>query len=147
MDDIDFVSESAMRSRHYMAFVGQFPGVVTMLKGEPQESRTTVHHIVKRGVAKKGPDWWSVPVSLDRHVHGDRSVDKLGKSQFRETWDLPSYERMASVFLRRYLEEGAYGRTFGKTDPEGDEKKRARAYLRLLTRLIQNGKSAKSWNW
>lgn len=144
---MDLASESALRSRHYLAYVGQFPGVVSMFLDGGQSSRTTVHHITKRGVAKKGPDWWTIPVSLKRHVHGNRSIDKLGKSRFLEEWGLPPYEKMALIILFQYLDGEAYTRPAGDVAPEGDERKYARAYYRLLQRLIRNGKRAKSWNW
>ncbi len=144
---MDLASEEALRSRHYLAYVGQYPGVVSMFSGGSQQSRTTVHHVVKRGVAKKGPDWWTIPVSLNRHVHGDRSIDKLGKKAFLREWDLPPYEQMVLVILYRYLDSTAYSESWGGAEPSGDEKRYAKAYYRLLKRLVQNGKQLKPWNW
>ena len=144
-------SDVSMRSRHYMAFICQRPGVVTMLNEEEQNTRTTAHHIVKRGKSKKGPDWWSVPVSFNRHVHGKYSIDQLGKSQFIDHHGLPSYELMALIFLNLYLEERAYNRVVtGRHDtvsPEDYDLPSARWFFNLLQRLIKNGKTARFWNW
>jgi hypothetical protein len=140
------------RSRHYKAYVGQtFPGVVKMMGDGEQTTRTTVHHIAKRGVAKKGPDWWLIPVSMKRHVHGANSIDKLGKEGFLEHWGLPSYESMALMTLVQYLKDGAYEETLhGKNshiEPRPIDKRSAAAYFRILQNLIKDGKSRKAWNW
>jgi hypothetical protein len=139
-----------MRSRHYMSWVGQLPGVVTMLTDAGQESRTTVHHIVKRGRGKKGPDWWAIPVAEDRHVHGARSIDKLGKDGFRQEWDLPPYEHLALQVLFRYLETEAYDEPIWSEpviEPEPTCARSAATYFRLLGRLVARGRPARAWNW
>jgi hypothetical protein len=122
-----------------------------MLEDEPQESRTTVDHAIKRGVGKKGPDWWTIPVSKDRHVHGNHSIDKLGRNGFREHWDLPPYEWMALTFLGRYINTGQYKKPVltgeRSVEPRPIDARSAAAYFQLLQRLIKNGKHAKSWNW
>lgn len=140
------------RSRHYKAYVGQrFPGVVTMFGDAEQKTRTTVHHVVKRGISKKGPDWWTIPVSKKRHVHGSKSIDKLGKEGFLKEWDLPSYESMALIILVQYLKSGAYENTLhghnSHIEPRPIDKRSAAAYFRILQRLINHGKSGKAWNW
>jgi hypothetical protein len=140
------------RSRHYKAWVGQtFDGIVKMVNGEAQKTRTTVHHIVKRGISKKGPDWWTIPVSKKRHVHGAKSIDKLGKEGFREEWGLPPYEPLALVILSEYLKRGAYEQTLhnGDThiDPRPIDRRSAAAYFEILKNLINDGKRAHGWTW
>lgn len=140
------------RSRHYKAWVGQtFNDVVTMMNGVEQTSRTTVHHIVKRGIGKKGPDWWTIPVSMNRHVHGEKSIDKLGKEGFRKEWDLPSYEEMAIMTLVQYLADSVYEKTLHNGDthiePRPIDKRSAAGYFNILQSLINDGKRAHGWTW
>lgn len=144
-------SQVTEKSKHYLAFICHRPGVVTMLKDGKQKSRTTAHHIVKRGVGKKGPDWWSIPVSFNRHVHGKHSIDKLGKNGFLEHFNLPDYEWMALIFLNIYLKEQAYKHdVVGQQDtvsPRPIDKPSAHWYFNLLQTLIKNDKSSRAWHW
>jgi len=144
--------DTTMRSPHYMAFIAKYPCMVTVLTGEEQESRTTVHHIVKRGIAKKGPDWWTVPVSKKRHVHGKHSIDKLGKEGFREHWSLPDWRLLPLIFLYQYIDGGHDEEVIpqsGRRDiePRPIDRRSARRYFNRAQRLINNGKSFHGWTW
>jgi hypothetical protein len=90
-------------------------------------------------------------VSEKRHVHGKRSIDKLGKEGFREEWDLPSYERMALMTLVQYLHNAKYEDTLHDNDthidPRPIDKRSAAAYFNILQSLINDGKRAYGWTW
>lgn len=143
--------DTTMRSRHYLAWVTQCQGVATRT-GADQTTRTTAHHVVKRGVGKKGPDWWSVPVSKRRHVHGKRSIDRLGKHAFLEEWGLPDWRVMALYYLYKYLSTGADEHDIEQLErddvsPRPIDRRSARYYFCLGQRLLRNGQSFHGWTW
>lgn len=102
------VDESRIRDRspHYLAYMGHQRCVLCQTKGQPQRSRTTVHHIIKPGMGMKCADFWTIPLAEEYHIHGEESIDKLGKLAFLTHHGLPDhwYWVVALGYLALYVE-------------------------------------------
>jgi hypothetical protein len=55
----------------YLARVAELPCIVCEAYGEPQRTRTTVHHVIHgRGGNRKTPDRMAIPLCADHHLLG-----------------------------------------------------------------------------
>ena len=133
----------------YMAYIAQFPCAVCQYAGHEQTTRTTVDHIVTGGKARKGPDYWTIPVEKKKHVHGKESIDRLGRWGFQEHWDLPRYGAMALIYLTQYIEQKGWAVMLNNVDREAPSHDRDSAiyFCRELQRILQNDHDVRSWNW
>lgn len=103
----------AKRSKHYLTFMLLQRCVGCLGLRVKQQDRTTAHHIRNAGVARKCPDFLTVPVEYRRHVvsEGRESIDGMGKKSWLVHHGLPEYEQMARFYLAVYLSQGWYKRT------------------------------------
>lgn len=145
--------KARLRSRHYMAFVATQPCLVCENLGVEQTSRTTVHHVVKSGYSKKGPDFWTVPIEEKRHVHGRQSIDRLGKRKFLEHYGLPSWVEVTLPYLAKYAvsglwEEAIWGTgDWGVVDPKPTDRHGAFYFLEELERILKEEKPLRYDTW
>lgn len=135
-------------SPHYLAYIALQDCAACHILGMDQVTPTTVHHISNRGISRKCPDFWTIPLCADHHLHGAQSIDRLGKKGMLDMLGVASYEVLALIYLRVYMQNGVYKQTLqGRriAEPRPKDGESAAFYLKTLEEILDAESTTAHW--